>query len=104
MKPIILASSSTARKSLLARLELPFESRSHYIVILQGPIEMEVSNGIKRCFNAGDIILAQDVSGKGHITRGLGEGSKQYLVIPLEAFSLGSTLDQMINTMAETDL
>lgn len=82
--------------------EIPWHNATspHYVVILQGPIEMEVSNGIKRCFNSGDIILAEDISGKGHITRGLGEGPKQYLVIPLGEFSLTSTLDQMISAVS----
>ena len=40
-----------------------------YIILLEGHIEIEVSDGEKRAFSGGDIIFVEDVTGKGHRTR-----------------------------------
>lgn len=45
-----------------------------YIVYLEGRIEVETSGGEKRIFKAGDILLAADLTGEGHITRTLSSG------------------------------
>ena len=42
-----------------------------YIVLLDGEIEIETSLGNKRSFGAGDILLVEDTTGKGHRTRNL---------------------------------
>ncbi len=42
-----------------------------YILLLDGAIEIETSAGEKRTFNTGDVLLVEDVSGKGHRTRNL---------------------------------
>lgn len=56
----------------------------HYIIMLKGAIEIEVGDGTKRIFNEGDILLAEDTTGQGHITRAKSQGSRKYLMIPLE--------------------
>jgi hypothetical protein len=43
--------------------------RRQFIVLLDGNIEIEVSDGEVRQFSGGDILLAEDVDGKGHRTR-----------------------------------
>ena len=40
-----------------------------YIILLDGEIEIEVSDGEKRRFRGGDILLVEDTGGKGHKTR-----------------------------------
>jgi quercetin dioxygenase-like cupin family protein len=40
-----------------------------YIVLLDGNIEIEVSDGEVRQFSGGDVLLVEDTSGKGHRTR-----------------------------------
>ncbi|WP_207420827.1 hypothetical protein [Desertivirga brevis] len=40
-----------------------------YIILLDGEIEIETSLGEKRIFGAGDVLLVEDVEGKGHRTR-----------------------------------
>ena len=42
-----------------------------YIILLDGEIEIETSLGEKRTFKGGDVILAEDTTGKGHRTRNL---------------------------------
>jgi hypothetical protein len=45
--------------------------RRQYIVILEGGLEVEVGDGTRRVFQSGDIVLAEDVDGQGHISRAL---------------------------------
>lgn len=43
--------------------------RRQYIILLDGHIEIEVSDGNKRQFQGGDVLLVEDTDGKGHRTR-----------------------------------
>jgi len=40
-----------------------------YIILLDGEIEIEVSDGEKRIFRGGDVLLVEDTTGRGHKTR-----------------------------------
>ncbi len=40
-----------------------------FIVLLDGAIEIEVSDGNRRTFRGGEILLMEDTTGKGHKTR-----------------------------------
>ena len=40
--------------------------RRQFLLYLQGNGEIEVGDGANRFFNVGDIVLVEDVSGKGH--------------------------------------
>jgi len=42
-----------------------------YIILLDGEIEIETSLGEKRILKGGDVILAEDTTGKGHRTRNI---------------------------------
>ena len=43
--------------------------RRQFVVTLQGIVEVECGDGSKRRFGAGDIMLADDTTGQGHVTR-----------------------------------
>ena len=45
-----------------------------YIIYLEGEVEVETSGGEKRTFRPGDVLFANDLSGKGHITTTLSNG------------------------------
>ncbi|HJV84992.1 MAG TPA: hypothetical protein VJ698_05920 [Noviherbaspirillum sp.] len=45
---------------------------SLYLVILEGAVEIETSDGCKQVIGAGGVILAEDTTGKGHRTRAVG--------------------------------
>ena len=45
--------------------------QKQYIILLDGEIEIETSLGEKRTFGAGDVLLMEDTTGKGHKTRNL---------------------------------
>jgi hypothetical protein len=53
------------------------------MVVLQGMLETEVSDGEFRTFHPGDVILVEDTLGRGHISRVTGEDRCYMLVIPL---------------------
>jgi len=57
--------------------------RRQFVVNLSGEIEIEVSDGETRRFGPGAILLAEDLTGKGHISRGVGNSKRQVLFIPL---------------------
>ena len=57
--------------------------RRQFVVNLSGDVEIEVSDGTIRRFGPGSILLAEDVTGKGHISRGVGTTPRQTLFIPL---------------------
>jgi len=50
------------------------------VVNLSGLVEIEVGDGSKRRLGAGDILLADDTTGQGHITRDL-EGPRRGIFI-----------------------
>lgn len=55
-----------------------------YIIMLHGNMEIETGDGSKRIFNEGDVLLAEDTTGQGHVTRAVKKGMRRYLVIPLK--------------------
>ncbi len=58
--------------------------RRQYVITLSGQGEIETGNGTKRRFGPGDIILADDTTGRGHITRVVGNEPRVYVAIPLK--------------------
>ena len=64
--------------------ELDFHNapRRQFVVNLSGTVEIEVGDGTKLQLLGGDILLADDVTGRGHITRDV-EGPRHSLFIPL---------------------
>ncbi|MDP3061589.1 MAG: cupin domain-containing protein [Chloroflexota bacterium] len=58
--------------------------RRQYVVVLSGEMEVAVADGETRRFRPGDVLLTEDTTGKGHITRTVGDQSRVMLHIPLE--------------------
>lgn len=54
-----------------------------YIIMLKGVMEIEIGNGEIKRFKEGEILLAEDVTGQGHITRAASEGPRHYLALPI---------------------
>jgi hypothetical protein len=57
--------------------------RRQFVVNLTGEVEIQTSDGDSRRFGPGSILLAEDLSGKGHISRGVGSAKREVLFIPL---------------------
>ena len=57
--------------------------RRQYVLHLLGAAEYETADGTKRQLHPGDILVAEDLTGHGHIARGLGDGQRYILAVPL---------------------
>ena len=58
--------------------------RRQYVVNLEGEVEIEVGDGSKRILRAGDILLAEDTTGQGHISRAVAGKPRKSLFITLD--------------------
>ena len=57
--------------------------RRQYVIQLSGRREVEIDGGRKVTLNPGSVLLAEDVTGKGHITRTLGPEDTVSLTVHL---------------------
>jgi hypothetical protein len=57
--------------------------RRQYIVNLEGSVEITTSDGKSRVIGPGEIILAEDTTGKGHLSKAVSGGARRSLIIPL---------------------
>ena len=57
--------------------------RRQYTITLAGEAEIEVGDGTMKRIGPGDVLLAEDLTGQGHITRVVGQQQRFYMVIPL---------------------
>ena len=58
--------------------------RRQYIINLTGQVEIEISDGTKRRFGPGDIVLAEDTTGRGHISRAVNNEPRTCIFVTLE--------------------
>ncbi len=59
--------------------------RRQYTITLAGEAEIEVGDGTVKRVGPGGVLLAEDLTGQGHITRVVGQQPRFYMVIPLAA-------------------
>ncbi len=55
-----------------------------FVICLKGELEVEVSDGERRRFGPGSIVLVEDTTGKGHISRVVGKERTHCMVITLK--------------------
>jgi hypothetical protein len=53
-----------------------------FLALMSGEVEVETTDGTVRRFGPGDLVLLEDTSGRGHVTRNIGNGYAMFLVIP----------------------
>jgi hypothetical protein len=58
--------------------------RRQYVVNLDGAVEITVGSGEKRVMEAGEMFLAEDTTGEGHISRAVNGRVRHSLFITLE--------------------
>ena len=58
--------------------------RRQYVVNLEGEVEIEVGDGTRRILRAGDVLLAEDTTGQGHISRAVAGKPRKSLFITLD--------------------
>lgn len=54
-----------------------------YIILLDGIIEIETSLGTKRQFKTGEVLLVEDITGKGHRTKNISTAIRSSIFITL---------------------
>jgi quercetin dioxygenase-like cupin family protein len=64
-------------------LEWHCAPRRQYTITLAGNAEIVVGNGTVQSVGPGDVLLAEDLTGEGHITRVVGDQPRFYAVVPL---------------------
>jgi quercetin dioxygenase-like cupin family protein len=57
--------------------------RRQYSISLSGHAEIEVGDGTVARIGPGDVVLAEDLTGQGHITRVVGNTPRFYAIVPL---------------------
>lgn len=65
------------------KLDFHCAPRRQYVVNLTGSVEIETGHGEKRLLGPGSILLAEDTTGRGHISRAVGDETRQSLFIVL---------------------
>lgn len=57
--------------------------RRQYVITLAGGVEIGLGDGTKKRFGPGDVLLADDLTGKGHTTRVISDETRITVTIPL---------------------
>jgi hypothetical protein len=57
--------------------------QKQWIILLDGEISIETGDGATRNFRGGDVLLVEDLNGRGHKTRQLSPGVRRSLFIPI---------------------
>ena len=57
--------------------------RRQYVVTLSGEWDIECGDGTVRRFSPGDVMLAEDLTGQGHVSRVVGNQPHVFMVVPL---------------------
>jgi oxalate decarboxylase/phosphoglucose isomerase-like protein (cupin superfamily) len=50
---------------------------------MSGAVEVETTDGTVRRMGPGDLVLLDDTSGRGHVTRNIGDGYLSFFVVPV---------------------
>ena len=58
--------------------------RRQYSISLTGMTEIEVGDGTVARLGPGDVVLAEDLTGQGHVTRVVGDQPRFYAIVPLK--------------------
>lgn len=57
--------------------------RRQYVITLSGQVEIGTGDGTVRRLGPGDVMLAEDLTGRGHTTRAVGSEPRVSVAIPL---------------------
>ena len=58
--------------------------RRQYVITLAGGVEIGLGDGSTHQFGPGEVILAEDLTGKGHTTRAIGDQARLMMIVPLK--------------------
>jgi hypothetical protein len=55
-----------------------------YIINLDGGVQLTASDGESRVIGAGEVILVEDVSGKGHLSKAVNRQMRHSIFVPID--------------------
>jgi hypothetical protein len=58
--------------------------RRQYVIILDGGVDFTVSDGETRRFGGGDVVLLEDTSGKGHVSKAVNGQRRKSIFVTLD--------------------
>ncbi|MFP6708965.1 MAG: hypothetical protein VCE75_23665 [Alphaproteobacteria bacterium] len=58
--------------------------RRQYIINLDAGVQITASDGEARIISAGEVILVEDISGKGHLSKAVDEKIRHCIFVPVE--------------------
>jgi len=58
--------------------------RRQYIIMLDGAVDVEIGDGTVRRFSSGDILLVEDVTGRGHKSRAVNNQPRTSVFVTLD--------------------
>jgi hypothetical protein len=69
-----------------ANYDLGFHNapRRQYVINLDAPVELETGDGTKRVLKPGDVLLAEDLTGRGHISRAVDGRPRRSIFVTLD--------------------
>ena len=56
--------------------------RRQYIINLDGAVQITASDGESRIIGAGEVLLVEDTSGKGHLSKSVGSKMRRSIFVP----------------------
>ena len=80
-----VAATSVIFRETESNYDLDFHPapRRQYVVNLKGGVELETGSGDRRILGPGEILLAEDTTGRGHKSRAVDSEPRECLFIPL---------------------
>jgi hypothetical protein len=58
--------------------------RRQYIINLDGGVKITASDGESRVIGAGEVLLVEDISGKGHLSKSVGDKMRHSIFVPID--------------------
>jgi quercetin dioxygenase-like cupin family protein len=58
--------------------------RRQFVINLDGSVELEVGDGTRRLLRPGDVLLAEDTTGRGHISRAVDGRPRRSIFVTLD--------------------
>jgi len=58
--------------------------RRQYIINLDGGVKITASDGQSRIIGAGEVLLVEDTSGKGHLSKSVGGKLRRSIFVPID--------------------
>ena len=58
--------------------------RRQYVINLDAPVEITASDGERRIIGAGEVLLVEDTTGAGHLSKAVGGQVRRSIFIPIE--------------------